>query len=185
MTLWGHEGRVWRTEFLPVASSGRTSPTMGDDEAPSSSQLLLLSVGEDATCRLWSATPSAAGGGTGQVLKTWRDGHDGRSIWSLAVVPTGRGVLGGTAAEMRRYVLTGGADGAIRSWELPASPSGSEPSRSRDQQDGGVRATTTNGSGKAAGAKGNKVIAFRVAVAASDELDSDDSHFAVTLSADG
>ncbi|GAA5935540.1 tRNA (34-2'-O)-methyltransferase regulator RTT10 [Sporobolomyces koalae] len=89
-TLWGHEGRVWRIDWV-------------DQER-------LVSVGEDATCRLWQLSASSNGKEQNRVVQTWRDGHDGRSIWSVCVTRSPRS---------RDNVLTGGADGAIRSWNLP------------------------------------------------------------------
>ncbi|GAA5871495.1 hypothetical protein JCM16303_000772 [Sporobolomyces ruberrimus] len=111
--LWGHEGRVWRIEWV--------------DEKR------LVSVGEDATCRSWQLNPSSAGSSpipstsTSKVdasakdpaytlSKTWRDGHDGRSIWSVAVAKITRSADEGQEGFI---ALTGGADGAIRSWALP------------------------------------------------------------------
>ncbi|GAA5972981.1 hypothetical protein JCM3765_006093, partial [Sporobolomyces pararoseus] len=110
--LWGHEGRVWRIEWV--------------DEKR------LLSVGEDATCRLWrlnskdsplepipstsTGKPLKAASSSYTLLQTWRDGHDGRSIWSVNLTNLKR------RQEEQREIevaLTGGADGAIRSWILP------------------------------------------------------------------
>ncbi|GAA5972994.1 hypothetical protein JCM3765_005606, partial [Sporobolomyces pararoseus] len=114
--LWGHEGRVWRIEWV--------------DEKR------LLSVGEDATCRLWrlnsndsplkpipstsTGKPLKAESSSYTLLYTWRDGHDGRTIWSVNLTK-----LKGRQEEEREIevALTGGADGAIRSWILPSTSS--------------------------------------------------------------
>ncbi|GAA6060735.1 hypothetical protein JCM10212_003779 [Sporobolomyces blumeae] len=123
--LWGHEGRVWRIDWV-------------DDHR-------LASVAEDATCRLWhlrSTSPAAATGPLAvpssarrtkapttesdhELLQTWRDGHDGRSIWSVCAVddPLSRPRTAGTGTESvppGRLVLTGGADGAVRMVALPS-----------------------------------------------------------------
>ncbi|GAA5909266.1 tRNA (34-2'-O)-methyltransferase regulator RTT10 [Sporobolomyces salmoneus] len=103
--LWGHEGRVWRIEWV-------------DEER-------LVSVGEDATCRLWRLssrsipskpqTVTAQNSSSCSLLQTWRDGHDGRSIWSANVARVKE------EETMTEVALTGGADGAIRSWILPST----------------------------------------------------------------
>lgn len=53
--LYGHTARVWDSRLLPDC---------------------VISVGEDATCRVWGY-----GGECLQVV----EGHRGRSIWSMAV----------------------------------------------------------------------------------------------------
>ncbi|GAA5820188.1 hypothetical protein JCM11491_006145 [Sporobolomyces phaffii] len=106
--LWGHEGRVWRIEWV--------------DEKR------LVSVAEDATCRLWElefrflVAPSTSSSNKApyKLVQTWKDGHDGRTIWSVNVTETRQG---GT-----RIALTGGADGGIRSWILPRSDATSNAS---------------------------------------------------------
>ncbi|GAA5823497.1 hypothetical protein JCM3770_004479 [Rhodotorula araucariae] len=128
LTLWGHSARVWRAAFVPPspppASSSRPHVCEATTPAaltPPSSPLLLASVAEDGTARLWRiapsapAHPSAAQGDPGYALvATFRDGHDGRSIWAVEhalLLDNNRGVL-----------LTGGADGAVRSWVVPREP---------------------------------------------------------------
>ncbi|GAA5830194.1 hypothetical protein JCM5353_003689 [Sporobolomyces roseus] len=109
-TLWGHEGRVWRIDWV--------------DEKR------LVSVAEDATCRLWELNSSTASTessptSTAQsesesrytLLQTWRDGHDGRTIWSVGVAD----IEAGEGEEKGKVVFTGGADGTIRSWPVPAT----------------------------------------------------------------
>jgi len=59
LVLYGHSARVWRASFLPKHH--------GDG---------VVSIGEDATCRVWGVD-----GSTRSVLK----GHRGKSIWSLAL----------------------------------------------------------------------------------------------------
>lgn len=55
LVLYGHTARVWMARLLPDCT---------------------VSIGEDATCRVWSHV--------GQALRTFR-GHRGKSIWSMAV----------------------------------------------------------------------------------------------------
>ncbi|GAA5971549.1 hypothetical protein JCM8115_000809 [Rhodotorula mucilaginosa] len=166
-TLWGHEGRVWRTLFLDseeATSTVPSSPSRAEERPPA-----LVSIGEDATCRLWRG---------GDVIKTWRDGHDGRSIWSIAVAR-----LEGdepTSPE-RRYVLTGGADGAVRCWPLDppecTTPPTATPSTSGTRQDQ-----------KTPRSKTSKVTALRVVnlPSAAEGLCTETTRqLAVTLSGDG
>ncbi|GAA5935945.1 hypothetical protein JCM1841_006598 [Sporobolomyces salmonicolor] len=119
-TLWGHEGRVWRVDWL--------------DETT------LTSVAEDATCRLWafqppgplasfappapsrlsrphSSAPLSPNSHPYTLLSTFRNGHDGRSIWSVASCSLPGELDEGEARERRRKALvTGGADGGVRCW---------------------------------------------------------------------
>ena len=74
-------------------------------------------------------TSRSANESTYTLLQTWRDGHDGRTIWSVGVadVESGRGGEGG------KVVFTGGADGTIRSWPIPSKSLGAtnrSPARS-------------------------------------------------------
>lgn len=55
LVLYGHTARVWKAELLPQC---------------------IVSIGEDAVCRVWSHS--------GEVISTFR-GHKGKSIWSMAV----------------------------------------------------------------------------------------------------
>ncbi|KAM0789659.1 hypothetical protein ACM66B_000461 [Microbotryomycetes sp. NB124-2] len=84
VTIWGHEGRIWRVEWM--------------DEST------LATCGEDASCIVWSID---LGRQVSRRLHTFRGGHDGRSIWSLATWTSG--------------VITGGADGGIRNWNVQDS----------------------------------------------------------------
>lgn len=167
-TLWGHEGRVWRTFFLDSDSDSDSEEAGSDPDSNVPSSPALVSVGEDATCRLWRG---------GEVIKTWRDGHDGRSIWSVAVAR-----LEGdepTSPE-RRYVLTGGADGAVRCWPLhPPSyttPATSTPSTLGTRQDQRTERS-----------KASKVTALRVVDVpiAAEGLCTETKQVAITLSGDG
>ncbi|GAA6043458.1 hypothetical protein JCM8097_002870 [Rhodosporidiobolus ruineniae] len=90
--VWGHEGRVWRAEWA-------------DEER-------VVSVGEDATCRLWSPSPSPPSSSRPNLAltQTFRSGHDGRSLWSVCPV---------ALPSVKEGVLTGGADGGVRLWKLP------------------------------------------------------------------
>ncbi|KAK4054067.1 WD repeat-containing protein 6 [Microbotryomycetes sp. JL201] len=81
LTLWGHEGRIWRVEWL--------------------NETTLATCGEDASCIVWSIDLNTS---SFERLHTFRGGHDGRSIWSLATLPN--------------RVFTGGADGGIRGWTV-------------------------------------------------------------------
>lgn len=56
-TLYGHSARVWDARLL---RAGR-----------------VVSVGEDATCRVWKVE-------SGQCVHVV-EGHKGRSVWSMAV----------------------------------------------------------------------------------------------------
>ncbi|GAA6025839.1 hypothetical protein JCM10207_004390 [Rhodosporidiobolus poonsookiae] len=117
VAVWGSEGRVWRAEWAGVAEEG--------------GEARVVSVGEDAACRLWRvALPSlpaslsssrAAPSPPYTLLTTLRDAHDGRSIW--AVGPFALPCASAAAGEQARVegVLTGGADGGVRSWVFPAS----------------------------------------------------------------
>ncbi|GAA5830671.1 hypothetical protein JCM5353_007581 [Sporobolomyces roseus] len=109
-TLWGHEGRVWRIDWV--------------DEKR------LVSVAEDATCRLWEPNSSTASiesspSSTSRsptepaytLLLTWRDGHDGRTIWSVGVAD----IEAGEGEESGKVVFSGGADGTIRRWTVPST----------------------------------------------------------------
>lgn len=173
--LWGHEGRVWRCEFLVPA---QLAPAEGEGSS------YLASVGEDATCRLWrlGRSPAAEAEDEGEgwrLVRTWRDGHDGRSIWSLATpVASGLEPDDGELASSRACVLTGGADGAVRRWEFDAGLA----AEGDDHREG--RAT-----GPDAGRR--KVTAFTVAArstveeAAAARGGSDAGCVVVTLAADG
>ena len=55
LVLYGHTARVWDARLLPN---------------------MIVSIGEDATCRLWNYN--------GQCLHVV-EGHKGRSIWSMAI----------------------------------------------------------------------------------------------------
>ncbi|KAK4054285.1 WD repeat-containing protein 6 [Microbotryomycetes sp. JL221] len=61
----------------------------------------LVSAAEDGSCIVWSIDVQL---NTSQQLHRFSGGHDGRSIWSLA-----------TSSHL---VVTGGADGAVRSWNV-------------------------------------------------------------------
>lgn len=173
--LWGHEGRVWRCEFLVPAQ-------LASAEGEGSSYL--ASVGEDATCRLWrlSSSPAAEAEDEGEgwrLVRTWRDGHDGRSIWSLATaVASGIEPHDGELASSRACVLTGGADGAVRRWEFDAGLA----AEGNDHRDGPA---TNPDAGR------RKVTAFTVAArpgveeAAAARGESDAGCVVVTLAADG
>ncbi|XP_074641979.1 tRNA (34-2'-O)-methyltransferase regulator WDR6-like isoform X2 [Tubulanus polymorphus] len=75
-TLFGHTARVWDVKLLA---------------------LCFVSIGEDATCCVWDYA--------GNVLRKFK-GHQGKSIWSLAV------------SEDENYIATGGGDSSLRLWNL-------------------------------------------------------------------
>ncbi|GAA5915975.1 hypothetical protein JCM8208_002815 [Rhodotorula glutinis] len=135
LALWGHSARVWRAVFLaPTPVPPRPSPSSSFDPVPdptctSANDLDIASVAEDGTARVWRVSPaaleppaalgssSAGSGDKGYALvATFRDGHDGRSLWAVEGAE-----CGGSEGEGRRVVLTGGADGAVRCWTVPQS----------------------------------------------------------------
>ncbi|KAJ1652692.1 WD repeat-containing protein 6 [Dispira simplex] len=84
-TLYGHTSRVWDCQFA---------------------EEFLVSISEDATCRIWSFDKAHLDGEGGpRPLACWR-GHTGKSIWSVAINPE------------QTTVVTGGGDCGIRLWSL-------------------------------------------------------------------
>ncbi|KAJ1963295.1 WD repeat-containing protein 6 [Dispira parvispora] len=84
-TLYGHTSRVWDCQFT---------------------EEFLVSISEDATCRIWSFNKDHLDGEGGpRPLACWR-GHTGKSIWSVAISPD------------QTTVVTGGGDCGIRLWSL-------------------------------------------------------------------
>ncbi|GAA5856836.1 hypothetical protein JCM9279_000846 [Rhodotorula babjevae] len=103
LTLWGHSARVWRAVFLapahvppppssPLAAS--TADTVVTCTSPD--DLFIASVAEDGTARAWrvssaalepSAVPTSSSSSAGDkgyaLVATFRDGHDGRSLWAV------------------------------------------------------------------------------------------------------
>ena len=53
------------------------------------------------------------------VIASFANGHDGRSLWSLSA--TSVAADDGLRSPKRRIILTGGADGVVRSWLIPLS----------------------------------------------------------------
>lgn len=168
LTMWGHIARVWRAVFLPTPSpTAASSPSSHPPATAAAETLDLTSVAEDGTCRLWrvsrsaisapssSTAPAARQSATEKgyaLLETWREGHDGRSIWSVegARLPrlSENGQKEDDEGRGRRVVLTGGADGAVRSWVVPQST---------------LDGMEASGQGKGKkGEKGEKVKAFAV-----------------------
>ncbi|XP_035825991.1 WD repeat-containing protein 6 isoform X2 [Aplysia californica] len=76
LCLFGHSARVWDVELMTTC---------------------FASVGEDATCNVWDYD--------GNIITKFK-GHQGRSIWSLAV------------GEDEKNLFTGGGDGSVRMWSL-------------------------------------------------------------------
>ncbi|KAJ3082821.1 WD repeat-containing protein 6, partial [Quaeritorhiza haematococci] len=108
--LYGHMARVWDCLFVGGAEG------------------TIVSVGEDATTRVWSwkdaaetsattkpqnkpkkqfqkASEGNASGSDGGCLAVW-EGHDGKNVWCADVDPTGS------------VVATGGGDSGVRLWSL-------------------------------------------------------------------
>lgn len=107
--LYGHTARVWRARFLPGGS--------------------IVSVGEDATCRVWNTN-----GSTKSIFR----GHRGKCVWSLAVSKSGKTVVGLNGGDFLTVVVvrtalwcfslqaTGGEDCSIRTHALESSSLGTQ-----------------------------------------------------------
>ncbi|ORY89598.1 hypothetical protein BCR35DRAFT_328965 [Leucosporidium creatinivorum] len=110
LTMWGHEGRVWRVRWL--------------DEDEESGAARVVSVAEDASCNIWSLTlPTTASSSPSStepscsLVKSYQNGHDGKSMWSVT-----SGTFGSDeTAQQQKVIFTGGADGGVRSWLVPSS----------------------------------------------------------------
>ncbi|KAI9376706.1 WD40-repeat-containing domain protein [Aspergillus egyptiacus] len=96
-SAFGHGARIWGVQFLAAQSEQR--------------RISLVSRGEDAHCLVWDLTwePSPPQKSTFKLnnkcsLRT----HNGKHIWSLALCRTGP----------ETSVYTGGADGAVRTFNL-------------------------------------------------------------------
>lgn len=89
LSHYGHLARVWDVCFL------------------NSESLVVVSVAEDRTCRVWSETVASS------QLAVFH-GHAGRNVWSLDVQPIYR---------ESAWVVTGGEDGCIKLCNIPI-PSG-------------------------------------------------------------
>ncbi|OLY77986.1 WD repeat-containing protein 6 [Smittium mucronatum] len=79
--LFGHKARIWDCLIL---------------------ENYLVSISEDATCRIWELSPD-------NIYKTvgnYRGGHSGKNIWSV------------TSDSKNGFIITGGEDGGIRNWRL-------------------------------------------------------------------
>ncbi|KAI9258743.1 WD40-repeat-containing domain protein [Phascolomyces articulosus] len=86
LVIFGHTARVWDCQFV---------------------DRYLISISEDATCRVWKNTLMAKGEGDedGDCLACW-EGHIGKNVWSCAVSPE------------HKIVATGGQDSGIRLWSF-------------------------------------------------------------------
>ena len=95
--LYGHTARVWRARFLPGGS--------------------IVSVGEDATCRVWNTN-----GSTKSIFR----GHRGKCVWSLAVSKSGKTVVGLNGGDFLTVVVVGLPCGAshCRPQEVKIAASG-------------------------------------------------------------
>ena len=107
---WAHESRIWNVQFVLSGVKQNTGLTLP----------YLVSVGEDAACNLWQIAPSAGSnqhnGENEPDLKIEHMSqmihHSGKNIWSVDY---------GVTAPDRLLLITGGADGAIETWNLGAS----------------------------------------------------------------
>ncbi|KAI8141833.1 WD40-repeat-containing domain protein [Fennellomyces sp. T-0311] len=86
LNIFGHTARVWDCLFVDQ---------------------YLISISEDATCRVWKNTLLAKGEDDedGDCLACW-EGHIGKNVWSCAVSPE------------HKIVATGGQDSGIRLWSF-------------------------------------------------------------------
>ncbi|KAI7855064.1 WD40-repeat-containing domain protein [Circinella umbellata] len=86
LVIFGHTARVWDCQFVDQ---------------------YLISISEDATCRVWKNTLVSKGEGDeeGDCLACW-EGHIGKNVWSCAVSPE------------HQIVATGGQDAGIRLWSF-------------------------------------------------------------------
>ncbi|ORZ20442.1 WD40-repeat-containing domain protein [Absidia repens] len=92
LVVFGHTARVWDCQFVDT---------------------YLVSISEDATCRVWKNSLMMDSGFEGidmgdssmDCLACW-EGHTGKNIWSCAVSPD------------HKVVATGGQDSGIRLWSL-------------------------------------------------------------------
>ncbi|RKP15459.1 WD40-repeat-containing domain protein, partial [Piptocephalis cylindrospora] len=85
--LYGHQARIWDAILLNQE---------GED--------LVVSVGEDATCRVWDLAEDTTGQ-SGRAIACW-EGHAVKHIWSLAISKSGG------------LVATGGGDHGVKLWSL-------------------------------------------------------------------
>ncbi|KAG0251379.1 WD repeat-containing protein 6 [Actinomortierella ambigua] len=85
VVLYGHMARVWDCQM-----AGQ----------------YLVSISEDATCRIWKNPigTEASADGFSDCLACW-EGHEGKNTWSVAIANNG-------------IVATGGGDGGIHLWRL-------------------------------------------------------------------
>ncbi|KAI9492531.1 WD40-repeat-containing domain protein [Zychaea mexicana] len=86
LIIFGHTARVWDCQFVDQH---------------------LISISEDATCRVWKNTLVSKNEGDedGDCLACW-EGHIGKNVWSCAVSPE------------HKIVATGGQDSGIRLWSF-------------------------------------------------------------------
>jgi len=110
---------------------------------------------------LLPSTSQSPNDSTYTLLQTWRDGHDGRTIWSVGVADI-ENEEGGTA---KKVAFTGGADGTIRSWPMPSKS---------------LLATDRSVGGSYKLPKGSQIKSFVVAIDPST-----DRPLALSLTADG
>ncbi|KAF2201092.1 WD40 repeat-like protein [Delitschia confertaspora ATCC 74209] len=106
---WGHLSRVWSIQFLHSS----------EDVTHDISGLQLLSMGEDATSRIWKIVPSNTGSGSGRTpfdlkLMDTTAHHSGKNIWASTVFGRSNDLL----------AATGGADSKITVSPLMISSSG-------------------------------------------------------------
>ncbi|KAF9884814.1 hypothetical protein FE257_001230 [Aspergillus nanangensis] len=103
-SAYGHKARIWDVQFLHLPSGNHNS-------------LNLVSRGEDATCVLWNlhwGSSPADGSAYHLDNKTSYHLHAGKHIWSMDV----RNV------DSEFIIYTGGADGALKSFQLRVDDTG-------------------------------------------------------------
>lgn len=82
--MYGHTSRIWRVEQLPNKE---------DDGS-----IILASVSEDATCKVWSVNSESQ-----KEITTFK-GHLGRNVRALSTLGD--------------VIATGGEDGSVKIWHL-------------------------------------------------------------------
>lgn len=102
---WGHTSRIWSVSFLPIPSEYF-------------SQVNLISRGEDATCHLWrlesNMQPHPQTTYSLEHISLLQQ-HCGKNIWSSTISDADGDIP---------VIYTGGADGAIRAFQLKRSRHG-------------------------------------------------------------
>jgi len=98
LSLWGHTARVWDVALVGRCGLLGVQGLLLHTGTTAPERRLLVTASEDCTCRVWHAH-------SGEELAKV-PAHQGRGVWCCAVMPGG-------------YLLSGGADAAVRLWHLP------------------------------------------------------------------